>query len=160
MDESARIGKNNAIKEHGKETCARHASMRPFCIELKLDLKCLSKAEQEKLWHYFTQCRWLCNYLLSLPEPDFRSFDTKTRIITSLDKDGNSVEHCLEMPAKFIQSVYSSLNQDMASLAAKGDGQGSLSSGQAMIPLTSTSMGTRTGSAMAIRMGSTGILST
>ena len=57
MNESARIVKNRAIKEHGKETRARHASMRPVVIEMKLDLKCLNKTEQEKLWHYFTQCR-------------------------------------------------------------------------------------------------------
>ena len=62
MDGLSRIGKNNAIKEHGKETRIRHASMRPLCVELKLDLKCLNRSEQEKLWHYFTQCRWLCNH--------------------------------------------------------------------------------------------------
>ena len=124
MDESARIEKNNVIKEHGKETRARHASMRPFCVELKLDLKCLNKAEQEKLWHYFTQCRWLCNHLISLDPDAFRAFDTRTRDITSLDKDGNAVERCLTMPAKFIQSVYSSLKQDMATLAAKREKTG------------------------------------
>ena len=119
MNEQARIEKNNAIKEHGKETRARHASMRPLCVELKLDLKCLNKTEQEKLWHYFTQCRWLCNHLISLDADAFKSFDTKTRDITSLDKDGNAVERQLTIPAKFIQSVYSSIKQDMASLAAK-----------------------------------------
>ena len=99
MDGLSRIVKNNAIKEHGKETRLRHASMRPLCVELKLDLKCLNRSEQEKLWHYFTQCRWLCNHLLSLPQSDFKSFDTKTRSITSLDKDGNAVERQLTMPA-------------------------------------------------------------
>ncbi len=34
-----------AIKERGEEPRLRHASMRPFVIESKLDLKCLSKAE-------------------------------------------------------------------------------------------------------------------
>ena len=119
MDESARIGKNSSIRKSIKETRIRHASMRPLCVELKLDLKCLNRSEQEKLWHYFTQCRWLCNHLISLPESDFKSFDTKTRTITSLDKDGKPVERQLTMPAKFIQSVYSSLKRDMASLAAK-----------------------------------------
>ena len=119
MDESARIVKNRAIKERGEETRARHASMRPVVIEMKLDLKCLNKTEQEKLRHYFTQCRWLCNYLISLDADAFKSFNPKTRDITSLDKDGNPVERQLTMPAKFIQSVYSSLKQDMASLAAK-----------------------------------------
>ena len=119
MDESARIVKNNTIKKHGKETRARHASMRPVVIEMKLDLKCLNKAEQEKLWHYFTQCRWLCNYLISLSGDDFKTFNTKARDITSLDKEGNPVDRQLTMPAKFIQAVYSSIKQDMASLAAK-----------------------------------------
>ena len=119
MNEQARIEKNSVIKEHGKETRIRHASMRPVVVEMKLDLKCLNKAEQEKLWHYFTQCRWLCNYLISLDADAFKSFNPKTRDITSLDKDGNPVERHLTMPAKFIQSVYSSLKQDMASLAAK-----------------------------------------
>ena len=86
MDESERIVKNNMIKEKGKETRLRHASMRPFCVELKLDLKCLNKTEQEKLWHYFTECRWLCNYLISLDADSFRTFNTMTREITSLDR--------------------------------------------------------------------------
>ena len=119
MDESARIGKNNMIKEKGKETRLRHASMRPLVVEMKLDLKCLNKIEQEKLWHYFTECRWLCNHLISLDTDAFRTFNTMTREITSLDKDGNPVERQLAMPAKFIQSVYSSLKCDMASLAEK-----------------------------------------
>ena len=105
MNEQARIRKNSVIKEHGRETRARHASMRPVVVEMKLDLKCLNKTEQEKLWHYFTQCRWLCNYLISLDADVFKSFDTKTRDITSLDKDGNPVERQLTMPAKFIQAV-------------------------------------------------------
>ena len=118
MDEKGRIEKNNAIREHGKQTRLRHASMRPIVVELKLDLKCLNRSEQDRLFSYFTQCRWLCNHLLSLDDA-FRSFDTKTRDITSLDKDGNPVARQLTMPAKFIQSVYSCLKRDMSSLASK-----------------------------------------
>ena len=118
MDEKGRIEKNNAIRENGKQTRLRHASMRPIVVELKLDLKCLNRSEQDRLLSYFTQCRWLCNHLISLDDA-FRSFDTKTRDITSLDKDGNPVARQLTIPAKFIQSVYSSLKHDMSSLAAK-----------------------------------------
>ena len=124
MDEAARIVKNSDIKNSIRETLTRHASMRPLCVELKLDLKCLNRTEREKLWHYFTQCRWLCNYLISLNADAFRSFDTKTRSITSLDKDGNAVERQLSMPAKFIQAVHSSLKRDMAALAAKREKTG------------------------------------
>ena len=76
MDESARIGKNSSIRKSIKETRIRHASMRPVVIELKLDLKCLNKADQEKLWHYFTQCRWLCNHLISLDEDSVTVIDS------------------------------------------------------------------------------------
>ena len=119
MDDEARKAKNRTIKEKGRETRIRHASMRPFVIELKLDLKCLNNAECDKLFLYFAECRWLCNYLIGLEADKFRDFDTRTRCITSLDKDGNPVQRELTMPAKFIQGVYSSLKQDMSSLAAK-----------------------------------------
>ena len=119
MTDKERISKNKIIKEKGKATRLRHASMRPVVIELKLDLKCLNNTERSKLFLYFTECRWLCNYLLGLDNDKFRDFSTKTRSITSLDKDGKSVVRELTMPAKFIQVVYSSLKQDMKSLAAK-----------------------------------------
>ena len=130
--------KNERIKENGKTTRLRHASMRPVVIEMKLDLKCLNNAECGKLFMYFTECRWLCNYLIcgklfmyftecrwlcnyliGLENGRFRTFDTKTRSITSLDKDGKPVARQLTMPAKFIQNVYSSLKQDMKALAGK-----------------------------------------
>ena len=119
MDDEARRAKNRTIREKGMETRLRHASMRPVVIELKLDLKCLGNAERSKLFLFFVECRWLCNHLLSLDADAFRSFDTSTRSITSLDKDGNVVGRRLTMPAKFIQAVYSSMKQDMKALAAK-----------------------------------------
>ena len=119
MDDKARKEKNSTIRENGKATRLRHSSMRPVVVEMKLDLKCLNKSERDNLFLYFTQCRWLCNYLISLDADAFRSFDTKERNLISLDKDGNTVERLLTLPAKFIQSVYSSLKQDMSSLAAK-----------------------------------------
>ncbi len=119
MDEKARKAKNKTIGESMNKTLLRHASMRPLTIELKLDIKCLNKAERSKLFLYFTECRWLCNHLLALEAEAFRSFDTKTRNITSLDKEGNPVARELTMPAKFIQAVYASLKQDMKALGAK-----------------------------------------
>ena len=93
--------------------------MRPIVIELKLDLKCLSKKERHALEMYFVEGKWLKNYLLSLSDKDFRSFDTRTRDIHSLDKDKNKVSRHLEMPAKLIQSVYQQIKHDMKALAAK-----------------------------------------
>ena len=69
------------------------------------------------------ECKWLYNYLLSLDRGSLMSFDTKTRDIFSLDKDGNKVERKLTIPAKFIQSVYKSLINSMKGLretTAKG----------------------------------------
>ena len=119
MDDQARKEKNRTIRENGKATRLRHSFMRPVVVEMKLDIKCLNNSERNCLFLYFTQCRWLCNYLISLDADAFKAFDTRTRDITSLDKDGNTVERLLTLPAKFIQSVYSSLKQDMSSLAAK-----------------------------------------
>ena len=119
MDDKARNEKNSTIRENGKATRLRHSSMRPLVVEMKLDLKCMNKSERNNLFLYFTQCRWLCNYLIALDADAFKSFDTRERSIISLDKDGNTVERLLTLPAKFIQSVYSSLKQDMSSLAAK-----------------------------------------
>ena len=119
MNDLERKEKNMAIKERGKATRLRHALMRPIIVELKLDIKCLNRSERDGLFSYFTQSRWLCNHLLSLDADEFKSFDTKTRDIISLDKDRKPVARQLTMPAKLIQSVYSSLKRDMASLAAK-----------------------------------------
>lgn len=111
--------KNETIKNAGKATRARHSLMRPIVIELKLDLKCLNNEERHALEMYFVEGKWLKNYLLSLPDEDFRLFDTRTRDIYSLDKDKNAVPRHLEMPAKLLQSVYQQIKQDMKSLAAK-----------------------------------------
>ena len=119
MNNEDRKTKNETIRKTLKETRLRHASLRPVVVELKLDLKCLNNAERNKLFLYFAECRWLCNYLIGLESDKFRDFSTKTRSITSLDKDGKPVARELTMPAKFIQTVYSSLKQDMKSLAAK-----------------------------------------
>ena len=119
MDDQVRIAKNKTIGESRRKTILCHTTMRPLVVELKLDLKCLNKAELNKLYHFFVECRWLCNYLISLDSDSFRNFNTQTRSITSLDKDGNPVARELTMPAKFMQSVCSSLKRDMKALAAK-----------------------------------------
>ena len=119
MDDQVRIAKNKTIGESRRKTILCHTTMRPLVVELKLDLKCLNKAELNKLYHFFVECRWLCNYLISLDSDSFRNFNTQTRSITSLDKDGNPVARELTMPAKFMQSVCSSLKRDMKARAAK-----------------------------------------
>ena len=97
MTEKERIQKNTTIKDTLKKTRERHSSMRPVVVEMKLDLKCLNNSERDSLFLYFTQCRWLCNYLISLERDSFNTFDTRERNITSLDKDGNTVPLLIRM---------------------------------------------------------------
>ena len=119
MTIEARTIKNETIKKTLKATRERHSLMKPIVIELKLDLKCLSNEERSALEMYFVEGKWMKNYLLSLQDEEFRSFDTRTRDIYSLDKDKNKVPRHLEMPAKLLQSVYQQIKHDMKSLAAK-----------------------------------------
>ena len=119
MTIEARTLKNEAIRNTLKATREKHSLMRPIVIELKLDPKCLNNEERHALEMYFVEGKWLKNYLLALPDEEFRSFDTRTRDIYSLDKDKNKVPRHLGLPAKLIQSVYQQIKQDMKSLAAK-----------------------------------------
>ena len=119
MNEDVRLKKNERIKIKGKATRERHEKMRAVTVSLKLSLGCLNNKERSKLLSYFIQCRWLCNYLLSLSNEEFSLFDTKERDITSLDKDGNKVERHLDIPAKLIQDVKASLIGDMTALKKK-----------------------------------------
>lgn len=124
MDDKKRLEKNNTIREHGKATRLHRSSQRPVAVELKLDIKCLNKAEQEKIRMYFVQCKWLLNYLLSLSAEEFRDFDYKTSTINGLDRDRNIVERELAIPAKLRQSVYSDLKDNMKALASKREKTG------------------------------------
>ncbi len=106
MDEKAREQVNQRALEGDTFT---YASIRPVVVDLKLNLKCLNKKDQKKPLHYFTECGWLCNYLLAMSDDEFRSFDTHTRDIWSYEKNRNKAERHIEMPVKFIQAVYLSL---------------------------------------------------
>ena len=119
MGEDVRLSKNERIRIKGKATRERHEKMRAVTVSLKLSLGCLNNKERSKLLSYFIQCRWLCNYLLSLSNEEFSQFDTKERDITSLDKDGNKVERHLDIPAKLIQDVKANLIGDMTALNKK-----------------------------------------
>ena len=98
MTREERENKGRRIKEKGEATRLRHASIRPVVVELKLDLKCLNNAERNKLFLYFTECRWLCNYLLGLSSDMFRDFDTRTRCVTSLDMTQRLLQMCSGFP--------------------------------------------------------------
>lgn len=110
------LSKNEQIKKTLLETRLRRATQRCLVYEFKINTKKLTKKEFEQLKFYFVQCRWLYNYLLSLENID--DFDTKTRVIYSLDKDKSKIERELTIPAKVIQTVYKGIKQSIKSLSA------------------------------------------
>ena len=79
------LNKNEQIKKTLLETRLRRTTQRCLVYEFKINTKKLTKKDFEQLKFYFVQSRWLYNYLLGLE--DINSFDTKTRIIYSFDKD-------------------------------------------------------------------------
>ena len=111
-------GIKEKIKDSIQETRLRRQTQKCRSVELKLDKSKMSKSTYKALKFMFTQCKWLYNYLLSLDKEEFKKFDTKTRNIYSLDKDGNKVERTLTIPATVIQTVYSTLKQNLKSLSS------------------------------------------
>lgn len=109
------LSKNEQIKKTLLETRLRRATQRCSVYEFKINTKKLTKKEFEQLKFYFVQCRWLYNYLLSLENID--DFDTKTRVIYSLDKDKSKIERELTIPAKVIQTVYKGIKQSIKGLS-------------------------------------------
>ena len=104
MTREEREDKSKRIREKGEATRLRHALMRPLTVELKLDLKCLSNAERSKLFLYFTECRWLCNYLLGLSSDMLRDFDTRTRCVTSLDMTQKAFANVLGVSKRTVEA--------------------------------------------------------
>ena len=109
------LTKNEQIKKTLLETRLRRATQRCLIYEFKINTRKLNKKEFEQLKFYFVQCRWLYNYLLNLKNID--DFDTKTRIIYSLDKDKNKIKRELTIPAKIIQTVYKGIKQSIKGLS-------------------------------------------
>ena len=106
MDDAIRKEKNRTIGKTMEKTRLRHAYMRPVEVDLKLDIKCLNRGANR------TGCFHIS------PSADGCA-TTSSRLMMHSGPSIRPVERHLDMPAKFIQSVYSSLKRDMASLAAK-----------------------------------------
>ena len=119
MNEEERLKKNEQIKKSLKLTRERRVNQKCSVYELKIDTSKMNKSNFIKLKKMFLQCKWLYNYLLSLPNEELMKFDTKTRSIYKFDKDGNKIDVELDIPAKFIQSVYQVLKQNIVSLSRK-----------------------------------------
>lgn len=110
------MNKNARIRKTLLETRLKRSTQRCFVYEFKINTRKLTRVEYDKLKFMFIQCKWLYNYILNLN--DINSFDTKTRKITSLDKDKNQIERTLDIPAKVIQTVYKGIKQNLKGLHA------------------------------------------
>ena len=111
------LSKNEKIKETLKQTKLKRQLQRCRVIELKINTKRLGKEEFKKLNFLFTQCKWLYNYLLSLPSEELFKFNTATTKITSLDKDGKTINRELTLPAQIKQAVHQELCNNIRTLA-------------------------------------------
>ena len=103
------IDKNTQIKNKIIERCR--------VFELKINKRKMNKEQYKNINFLFVQCKWLYNYLLSLSEEELFKFDTKTKTIYSVDKDGNKIERELTIPSQIKQTVYGTLCNNIKSLS-------------------------------------------
>lgn len=110
-------GKKNKIKESVKETKAKRAMQRCHVVELKVDSHKLSKNKNSVIAMMFVQCKWLYNYMLNLEKEELYNYNTKNKVIYSLDKDGNQVERILTLPSQIKQKVHKQLCDNIKALS-------------------------------------------
>lgn len=111
------IDKNTQIKNKIIETRLKRQTQRCRVFELKINKRKMNKEQYKNINFLFVQCKWLYNYLLSLSEEELFKFDTKTKTIYSVDKDGNKIERELTIPSQIKQTVYGTLCNNIKSLS-------------------------------------------
>lgn len=111
------LSKNEQIKKSIIETKLKRQFQKCRVIELKINMRKVHKKQFNKLKMTFVECKWLYNYLLNLEKEDLFNFDTKTKNIYSLDKNGNKIDRQLELPSAIKQTVYSVLCNNIKSLS-------------------------------------------
>ena len=111
------IDKNTQIKNKIIETRLKRQTQRCRVFELKINKRKMNKEQYKNINFLFIQCKWLYNYLLSLSEEELFKFDTKTKTIYSVDKDGNKIERELTIPSQIKQTVYGTLCNNIKSLS-------------------------------------------
>lgn len=111
------LSKNEQIKKSIIETKLKRQFQKCRVIELKINIRKIHKKQFNKLKMTFVECKWLYNYLLNLEKEDLFNFDTKTKSIYSLDKDGHKINRQLELPSAIKQTVYSVLCNNIKSLS-------------------------------------------
>ena len=111
------IDKNTQIKNKIIETRLKRQTQRCRVFELKINKRKMNKEQYKNINFLFIQCKWLYNYLLSLSEEELFKFDTKTKIIYSIDKNGNKIQRELTIPSQIKQTVYGTLCNNIKSLS-------------------------------------------
>jgi putative transposase len=85
MNQLVKIDRNQKIKEAGKLTRDRHASMTCKTYEVKIDKSHLSKTKSNFLQSVFREAKWLYNYILS--SDDIFAVPMNLKEVTVLNKD-------------------------------------------------------------------------
>ena len=111
------IDKNTQIKNKIIETRLKRQTQKCRVFELKINKRKMNKEQYKNINFLFVQCKWLYNYLLSLSEEELFKFDTKTKIIYSIDKNGNKIQRELTIPSQIKQTVYGTLCNNIKSLS-------------------------------------------
>lgn len=111
------IDKNTQIKNKIIETRLKRQTQKCRVFELKINKRKMNKEQYKNINFLFIQCKWLYNYLLSLSEEELFKFDTKTKIIYSIDKNGNKIQRELIIPSQIKQTVYGTLCNNIKSLS-------------------------------------------
>ena len=105
MTEIERLGKNNRIREKGKQTREKRKSQ--VCRVYPIEISHLNEAQKERLKMLFVEAKWLYNdALIFMKDHDISEYDTKIVTVQGLDKNRNSITHDLQyISSQIRQSV-------------------------------------------------------
>lgn len=119
MDNKAKV---QMIKEKGAETRLRHSGMSCVVYECKFDVSHLSKEKERYLNKLFLEAKWLYNDILS--QEDLFKYDTKTKVVSVLNKEREPEERKLEViSSQMKQSIFVRLKDNVINLSkAKAKG--------------------------------------
>jgi len=115
--------KNEQIRQTLLETQKRRQDQILKVFELKVDCHHISKEDLKKLYHFFTETKWIQNDVIA--SPDIFKYDYKDhRKVISFDKDKNQIERTITIQTGIHQAVIKSIQQDIYNLSkAKKNGR-------------------------------------
>ena len=126
MTEEQRLAKNETIKQSLRATLEKrkHQICRVFTV--KVDMSRLSTKQKEQFKMYFVEYKWMYNDILSFgKENNISDYDTKTKIVTVLNKDREPETRELKYLGSQIKaSVLDRIQNNIKALAARKENGG------------------------------------